>query len=195
MCGGVRMTFLLCAVLVAAVLPVRVAMVDAPAQSGTVERARPRPGAQSRHATPHLEVMTSLSDKTVRPGQRFRITLDITPKPGIHVYAPGKHDYRVIALRIDPSPRLRAHPLKYPESVEYVFEPLNERVQVYDRRFQLVQELEAIASPRPAQTTATALTLSGVLAYQACTDTICYPPEQIPLTWVVALQPQGQGVK
>ena len=49
--------------------------------------------APMRSDTMHLTVNTSISDAQVSAGGKVTVTFDITPKRGMHVYAPGKHDY------------------------------------------------------------------------------------------------------
>ena len=83
----------------------------------------------------------------VAPGTLFSIVVDVTPRPGMHVYAPGTHSYKVIALRLDAQPLLLARPLQYPASEIYVFKPLNERVEVFQKPFRLVQDVALSASP------------------------------------------------
>lgn len=187
------MKYLLPALLIAVSLPAGVPAQKPSGRDVAAERAGSQAGQPSRHVTPHLEVATFLSDETVAPSQRFSIVLDIAPKAGTHVYAPGKHDYRVITLRLEPNAMLRTYPTKYPKSVEYFFEPLNERVQIYEQPFRLTQEVALTPGPasrQAAQKPPITVTLKGVLEYQACTDTICYPPEEVPLTWAVTLNPQ-----
>jgi DsbC/DsbD-like thiol-disulfide interchange protein len=187
------MKYLLPVLLIAVSLPAGVAAQKPSGRDVAAERAGSQVKEPSRHVTPHLDVATFLTDEAVAAGQRFSIVLDITPKPGTHVYAPGKHAYRVITLRLDPSAMLRTYPTKYPKSVEYFFEPLNERVQVYEQPFRLTQKVALTASPasrQSAQKPPLTVTLKGVLEYQACTDTICYPPEEVALTWAVTFKPQ-----
>ena len=61
-----------------------------------------------RNDTMHLTVNTSISASAVKPGDTVSLTFNVTPKRNMHVYAPGKHDYQVIAVKIDPQPWLRA---------------------------------------------------------------------------------------
>ena len=85
--------------------------------------------------TQHLRMSASISDPTVAPGERISIVVTVTPRSSMHVYAPGKHDYRVVRLNIDPQPWLRAPDAHYPPSEIYHFKPLDERVEVYRNRF------------------------------------------------------------
>ena len=57
-----------------------------------------------RITTDHVDITTYVSDQVVAPGTLFSIVADITPRPGMHVYAPGTHSYKVVALRLDPQP-------------------------------------------------------------------------------------------
>ena len=81
--------------------------------------------------TPHLTVATSASDEKVSPGSKVSLSFDITPRRGIHVYAPGKHTYQVVRVTMDPQAWLRTSATTYPRSEIYHFEPLDERGEVY----------------------------------------------------------------
>ena len=97
------------------------------------------PGTQL--STEHLDVKTYPSDAAIAMGNRFSIAFDVTPKPRMHVYAPGATGYRVVGVAVTPQPFVRVLPLTYPQSEIYFFKPLNERVPVYKKPFTLVQEL------------------------------------------------------
>jgi hypothetical protein len=109
----------------------------------------------------------------------------------MHVYAPGAENYRVVALEIDPQPFVRLLPLEYSASEIYFFEPLNERVPVYQKPFTLLQEVvpEVSREARAAFEGIDTLTLTGSLEYQACDDRVCYNPVSVPLSWTVKLRP------
>jgi len=149
------------------------------------------PVQATQASTQHLDLRAYASDATAAPGTRFSIAADITPKPGMHVYAPGAADYRIVALNITPQPHVRVEPLQYPQSEIYHFVPLNERVPVYQKPFSLTMDVvvEATAEARKAFTGKNELVINGTLEYQACDDKICYNPASLPLSWKVALQP------
>jgi hypothetical protein len=132
-------------------------------------------------ANPHVAVKASVSDGVVAPGSRVTLAFDITPGRRIHVYAPGA-DYQVVAVKLDPQPVLSAHDAVYPESEIYFFEPLNEKVPVYQKPFRLTQDV-TVAATRDAQEALRkmeTLTLTGTLEYQACDDKVCFKPNAIP---------------
>jgi hypothetical protein len=138
----------------------------------------------------HLDLSTYPSDTAVSPGTRFTVTLEIVPKRGMHVYAPGATNYRAITLNIAPQPHVRTMPLRYPPSETYNFVPLNERVPVYQKPFKLLMDVvpEATAEARKAFAGRNEIVISGTLEYQACDDKLCYNPVSLPLSWTVALR-------
>ena len=141
-------------------------------------------------STDHLDLRTYPSDAAAALGTRFTIALDITPKRGMHLYAPGAKNYRVISLNIAPQEHVRTMPLRYPASEIYNFVPLNERVPVFQKPFTLLMDVvpEATAEARRALAGRNELVINGTLEYQACDDKLCYNPVSLPLSWKVALQ-------
>ncbi len=148
------------------------------------------PVQATQASTAHLDLSTYPSDAAVSPGTRFTLALEIMPKRGMHVYAPGANNYRVISLNIAPQPHVRTMPLRYPPSEIYNFAPLNERVPVFQKPFTLLMDVipEATAEARKAFAGTKELVISGTLEYQACDDKLCYNPVSLPLSWTVALQ-------
>lgn len=148
-------------------------------------------GPISTIETPHMTIAAAVSDGTVAPGERLTLTFDVTPKRGMHVYAPGKHTYQVIGMSLDSQPWLRAGPTRYPASEIYNFVPLGERVEVYTKPFRLERDLTILATPEVRKLLAgqTSLTIAGRLEYQACDDKLCYAPQTVPVQWKVDLKP------
>jgi peroxiredoxin len=141
-------------------------------------------------ATEHLDIKTYPGEASVAVGNRFSIVLEVTPRPRIHVYAPGSPSYQAIGLRIDPQAFVRALPIVYPPSQPYTFTPLNDRVQVYQQPFTLVQEIVVDGSPEATRTLRgkDSITIAGSLDYQACDDKVCFNPASVPLSWTVPLR-------
>ena len=145
--------------------------------------------APVRNDTMHLTVNTSISDAEAAPGKKLSITFDITPKRGMHVYAPGKHDYQVIAVKIDPQPWLKVAPTSYPPSEIYDFKELNEKVETYSKPFKLVQDITVLNTAEAKKALAASpVKLSGRLEYQACDDKVCYAPTKIPVSFALTVK-------
>lgn len=139
----------------------------------------------------HLTVLTSISDADVAPGQRIALVFEVTPKKLMHVYAPGKHDYQVITVKLDPQPWLKVQPTSYPPSEIYHFKELNENVETYGKPFKLVQELTILAPPDAQKLLAASPTVKvgGRLEYQACDDRVCYAPARVPFSFALTVKP------
>jgi DsbC/DsbD-like thiol-disulfide interchange protein len=153
--------------------------------------AQPRAATSSAartvtRTTPHLAFTATLSPILVQPGARISIVVDVVPKKGIHVYAPGTK-YRPVAIAIRPDGVLRVHDPVYPKPTSYVFTPLNEDVRVYDTPFRLAVDVTAGDTPaRQAQVRSRSdFAIHATLEYQACDDTVCYLPVSVPVQWIV----------
>jgi hypothetical protein len=147
--------------------------------------------AGTQISTEHLSLTTYPSDSAISVGNRIALALQVTPRPRMHVYAPGAKDYRVISLTLAPQPVIRTLPMQYPQSEIYHFKPLDERVPVYQKPFTLVQEviLEGNPQAQAALKGQESLTIHGTFEYQACDDKLCFNPVSLPLSWTLALKP------
>lgn len=130
-------------------------------------------------STDHLRIRYA-SQVTAQPDGSVSFVVEMEPRRGMHVYAPGAGDYQVITLAIDDTSRARSRPLKYPASEIYLFQPLNEKIPVYQKPFTMT--LDAVV-PKAAEP----LSVTGRLDYQACDDKVCFAPVSVPLRWIVRL--------
>jgi hypothetical protein len=156
--------------------------------AATLQPQSPRDA--QRISREHVEITTYVTAKAVTPGTQFSIVVELTPKPGMHLYAPGAHTYKVVALTVDPQPFLTVHPLQYPASEKYLFEPLDEIVDVYQKPFRLVQDvtLESSSEARTALGRQKAVTITATLQYQTCDAKICFLPQSIPVRYRVGVR-------
>lgn len=134
-----------------------------------------------RPALKHLSVTTGASATTARVGSRVSLFIDVVPNPGIHVYAPGAKGYQAITVKLNPSAGVAAGKPAYPRAETLLFEPLNERVPVFQRPFRIAQEITLARVPKAG----TRVTVNGTLAYQACDDKVCYPPASLSVSWTL----------
>ena len=151
------------------------------------------PIAAIEGSTAHLKLTAFPSNPNVTVGTRFSVAVQITPNPDIHLYAPGAEamGYRVVSLNFAPVPHVRFEPVEFPSSEIYHFEPLDERVPVYQSPFTLLQEVVVAGTPEAGRALAQldTLTLTGTLDYQACNDSLCFDPVSVPLTFTLELKP------
>jgi len=129
--------------------------------------------------TPHLSVTVSAGAAEVAPGGKVALFLDVTPKPKMHVYAPGQDGYIAITLTLEADPGLVPAKAKYPAGEKYVMPALNETQIVYAKPFRIAQDVTVKSADGETKT------IKGSLRYQACDDAICYLPKTIPVEWVV----------
>jgi len=150
------------------------------------------PIAAIEGATPHLKLTAYPSNPNITVGTRFSVAVDIEPNENMHLYAPGAEQmgYRVVGLTLAEVPHIRFEPVEFPDSEIYHFEPLDERVPVYQRPFTLLQEAVVSGEPEAAEALAEidAVTLSGTLDYQACDDTLCFDPVSVPLSFTLDVE-------
>lgn len=147
--------------------------------------------------TRHLTLATSAADQPVAPGSRVSLAIDVTPKPTMHVYAPGQKDFIPVSLTIAPADLVKAGRVQFPAAEKLTVKELNETQLVYSKPFRIVQEVtiaKGAAAPRSGSRGAT-IVVKGMLKYQACDNSICYAPVSVPVAWTLALQgaPAGSG--
>jgi len=137
----------------------------------------PRPAAPQ-----HLTIVATASAQSAQPGSKISLFLDITPKSGIHVYAPGAKDYIPITVKLEPQANVRFGKLLYPKSEMMTFG--DERVPVFQKPFRLTQDVTLDKSAAAGTT----VSVGGTVQIQACDDRVCYPPENVPIKWTVQVK-------
>jgi Disulphide bond corrector protein DsbC len=106
------------------------------------------------------------------------LTLDVTPNPRIHVYAPGAKDFTAVSLILTPQADVTPGKPVYPKA-DVGAAPGTEDAPAYSKAFRITQPVAVKAGAKKE------LTISGVLNYQACNDRVCYPASSLPVTWTL----------
>lgn len=154
-------------------------------------------GLRADTSTRHLTVATSASSPSVTPGSRVSLIVEITPKPEMHVYAPGQKDFIPVSLTLAANDAVKAESVQFPAAEKLDVPALGETHLVYTRPFRLVQDL-TVAKNRSLVNRAGArgavITVKGTLKYQACDSSICYAPVSVPVAWTLALQADGSAL-
>lgn len=135
--------------------------------------------------TKHLRLASTASTQVSRPGQRIMLSLDISLKPAMHLYAPGVQGYIPIDWKLQESPAAKAHPFAYPPSKMMNLKAIRETVPVYRDHIRINREItfgqeDAL---KPLVSSEGELILKGSFRYQACDDRECYLPQTVPLEW------------
>ena len=134
----------------------------------------PKPG--------HAVVQPTPADLGAKPGTRVMLFVDVTPKPNIHVYAPGNEFYIPITIKLNPQADVKAGKLAYPKSE--IVTIADEKVSVFQKPFRLTQEVEIGKAAKAGSS----LVVGGTVNYQACDDKVCFPPETAPVSWTIAVK-------
>jgi DsbC/DsbD-like thiol-disulfide interchange protein len=109
--------------------------------------------------------------------------VDVQPKPGIHVYAPGAGEFYIpITVKLNPQPQLKPGKAAYPKSETMIF--AGEKVAVFEKPFQFTQDVTLDKSLKAGET----VVVTGTVNYQACDDKVCFPPESAPISWTVLVK-------
>jgi DsbC/DsbD-like thiol-disulfide interchange protein len=155
---------------------------------GVPSQSQQRTEAPTRVETAHLTITTTAGAPRVAAGARISLVVDITPKPGIHVYAPGEKDAVPVILTLASSDAFAARAAVFPRPEKYYFAPLKLTQLVYSKPFRIIQDLTVAASPsvrERARADGAQLTIDATLRYQACDDKVCYIPKTVPLSWTI----------
>src|SRR5947199_5713965 len=102
----------------------------------------PKPG--------HATILSSPPEVSGKAGAKVSLFVDVAPKPGIHVYAPGSKDYIPITLKLAPQAAIKAAKVAYPKSELMTF--ADEKVPVFQKQFQLTQDVMLDKSLQPGAT-------------------------------------------
>jgi len=153
----------------------------------------PTTGGQEIRTDPFV-VRVSSSNEEVMTGERITLALDFQLAPSMHVYADGAKSYRPLALKLADNPFIKGREVRYPKPTPYTFAPLKETVPVFEGTFRVTQDvvIQPVQRNLPPDANPviqlTEIDLAGSLEYQACSDTICYPPASLPLKWTLKVK-------
>lgn len=138
-----------------------------------------------RLETPHLRAE---AEGPIRVGAdgRGTLTIVVTPRASMHVYARDAKGYVPFTARVEPQAGVTPGTASYPKAETYVFPPTGESSSVYMTPFRVAQPVTIDADVR--RRLAAGQQVSGVvtLRYQACDDRVCYRPTTGAFTFTFA---------
>ncbi len=149
----------------------------------------PGDSRQGEAETDHLTLRWSASNPELRPGQRVALVLEVEPKDGMHVYAPGVEGYIPVAWTMSGVDGAQLPAPRYPPSVSKHLPAIDETVEVYEGAFRVLGDVRLLGGRRLPEELAgrDELVLEGEFKYQACDAKKCYFPRTIPLQWTLKL--------
>ncbi len=132
--------------------------------------------------TDHLKLTAYSSDDAARSGNRITLVLDVELPERMHIYAPGVDGYTASEFNIAENPLLITHETEFPEAEILHLPAIDERVPVFHHKVRIRKDVTISARARQEE-----ITIGGSFKYQACDDTICYLPIEVPFDFVVEL--------
>lgn len=139
----------------------------------------------------YLEVHTTATEERLHPGNVFTLFVDVHPKPGVHVYAPGAHDYQGLRVTLEENPYLKVRDVQYAPAATLTLPLLGEELPVYSRpvRVSIDAALPSRQDLAPLLESGAPLEIRGTIHLQACDDRVCWPPQTFLLEWAFPLAP------
>ena len=146
---------------------------------------------QGEAKSKHLTLEWSATNTTLRPGQRSALVLHVKLKPGMHLYAPGDHEYISVDWPMEAPAGTEILEVKYPQAEMVNLPVIKQTVPVYEGSLELVRDIHLLGGSLLPDSLEgqDSLEIQGEFKYQACDDKACYLPATIPLKWTFTLAP------
>lgn len=156
------------------------------------EAAPPTPPltlSQSKPEAQVVEVTSLLSRDGVRPGEIFKAAIILKVQPGYHINNNAPNDEFLIptTLTIDDNPNIEVVEMYYPSGDRGRFAYSQAELMVYQGEAVLGALLKA-KDGIPAG----ALKFKATLSYQACDNTSCLPPKDLPFEVPISVLQAGK---
>lgn len=131
---------------------------------------------------PVAEVAATVATKAPRPGTTVRLVAHIRLPEGLHVQSNKPRDPDLIPtdLTVVVPKGVSMVDIVYPKASDLAVPGFKQPLAVYPNEFDIVVRIKL--APGAA---AGALPIPGTLRYQACNDSVCFPPARATLTWMV----------
>ena len=142
--------------------------------------ASPFAGAQS--GRPRAEVTPVVETASTKAGDTARVSLKVRLPADVHVQAHEPRDPSLIptVLTVEAPPGITVEAVTYPPPTELTQTGRREPLAVLGPEFVIDVRLSIAAS-----VAAGAHAVPAVLRYQACNDTVCFPPARAAVEWQV----------
>lgn len=130
-----------------------------------------------------VHLSSSVSPEIARPGESVTLSVEITPKKDVRLFAPGAKDFTAVALMLTVPKGFALGKPRYPIPERQSVPGVKKPVFVYDGRIDLQQSITIARDARPGDT----LTITGMVTYQSCDDTVTYRRAALPVSFTVKI--------
>jgi hypothetical protein len=136
-------------------------------------------------ALQHATVVGAVSTPSVAPGGTANLWADVTPKPGIHIYAAGAQEFSPVALVMVKRVGINAGTPNYPApSAPLSLKSTISDAPAYYGKFRITQPITIAKSAKSGES----MVVEGRVNYQACDDRLCYPVTSEPVSWTLTVK-------
>jgi DsbC/DsbD-like thiol-disulfide interchange protein len=131
---------------------------------------------------PQAVVVPVVETTSVTPGGEVRLALKVTLPPTVHVQSdkPSDPSFIPTMLTVDLPKGLSAIQTVYPKSEQLKQEGVKDPLSVFGNEFTVRVLLKIARDVAPGT-----LVVPGRLRYQACNESVCFPPATADATWSV----------
>jgi hypothetical protein len=139
-------------------------------------------GAQLQR--PRAEVTPVATVAEAKPGATVAVLLKVKLPKDVHVQADKPKDPSLIAttLTIDAPAGVSVEKISYPSATELSQQGRREKLLVFGPEFEIEARLALDTSVAPGE-----LVVPARLRYQACNDTMCFPPTRSDVQWTLII--------
>lgn len=141
------------------------------------------PGANSA-LSQRVAIAYSVSPEAVRPGEAVTLSVELTPKDDIRLFAPGASDFTAVVLAVTPPRGFSVGKPDYPIPERQSVPGTRKRVPVYDTAIKLKLPVTVSKKAKPGEI----LRISALLTYQTCDDRVTYRRSSVPLIFTVRIE-------
>ena len=141
--------------------------------------------ASAQTGRPRAEVTPVVETASVRPGETVRLSLKVRLPEHVHVQAHEPRDPSLIptVLTVEAPPGTTVEAITYPPPTELTQAGRRETLAVLGPEFAIDVRIVV-----PGTAAAGDLAVPAVLRYQACNDSVCFPPARATATWALQVQ-------
>jgi DsbC/DsbD-like thiol-disulfide interchange protein len=145
----------------------------------------PMLSAQGRRPT--AELMTSADAKVTAKGGSARLTLRVALPAGLHVQANKPRDPDLIptVLTVEAPKGAKIVETIYPKAMDFAQAGAKQPLAVYPNVFDIIVQMTFAPGVTPG-----ALSIPATLRYQACNESLCFPPARADAKWALTI-PKG----
>lgn len=141
----------------------------------------PGTSADAQARRPTAEIAATVTTRGPKPGGVVRLTAHVRLPKGLRVQSAKPRDPDLIPTELQATLPVGVTlvDIVYPKASDLTLPGYKEPLAVYPNEFDIV------ARVRLGQVAAGPLVLPATLRYQACNDSVCFPPARVALSWTI----------